>query len=491
MTPWSVDAMRRCAAEVLAQLTEHIEVSRRGEGPVVRLRPAPELIEELDLERWLRQGGMDAGTLAAFLQRYLDGTTRLHHPHYLAHQVAVPHFASALADLVSGATNNGMSIFEMGPSPASVEIAVVDWMLGLVGWAPTGRGPSGVPAGRRAGGGVLTHGGNLANLTALLAARAACAPEAWAQGVGDELVLLAPATAHYATARAASILGLGARALRALPTDELDRLRPEGVADAIDHERSAGRRVMAVVANACATATGLYDPLDEVGAVCNEREVWFHVDGAHGASALTSVRERGLLAGVERADSLVWDAHKMLQTSTLCAAVLMRDGRRLRDAFELDANYVVDPGQTVGVDVIGHQVECTKGAIGFKLFLTLAFEGEQGMGQHLETLVDRARRFAELIAARPGFLVPCTPESNIVLFGLEDRGVDASALRLALLQRGDYYVTKADVSGRTWLRLTVMNPGSDEQVIAGLLGEIERLVAAGLPTTESGPSADE
>ena len=131
----------------------------------------------MDLDRLLTEGMTGDAQLETFLQAFLDGATRLHHPAYLAHQVALPHYAAALADLISGILNNGMSVYEMGPTAGAIEVAVVDWMLAKVGWQPTGRNSGRSPAtGTIPGGGVLTHGGSLANLTALLAARAALAP---------------------------------------------------------------------------------------------------------------------------------------------------------------------------------------------------------------------------------------------------------------------------------------------------------------------------
>src|SRR5262249_50341667 len=157
-----------------------------GGVPVVALRPMKELAETLRAREWIETGGLAAG-LEAFLEPYLAHTTHMQHPGYLAHQVAVPHATAALPDLVHGLTNNPMAMYEMGPAAAGMERAVVEWMLEGIGWrrprwpsdpAPNGAYAPPAPDGAY-GSGVLTHGGSLANLTALLAARAAAAPEAW------------------------------------------------------------------------------------------------------------------------------------------------------------------------------------------------------------------------------------------------------------------------------------------------------------------------
>src|SRR5690606_37747038 len=101
-----------------------------------------------------------------------------------------------------------------------------------------------------------------------------------------------------------------------------------------------GRKVIAVTANACATASGLYDPLEELGLLCRDAGLWLHVDGAHGAAALLCEEHRHRLRGLEHASSLVWDAHKMLETSVLCAAVLFRRADAVGLAFRQDASYL-------------------------------------------------------------------------------------------------------------------------------------------------------
>jgi L-2,4-diaminobutyrate decarboxylase len=156
---------------------------------------------------------------------------------------------------------------------------------------------------------VLTHGGSLGNLTALMAARSRVAPNAWQDGTPGNLVIVAPKACHYSIARAVDILGLGRKALKTAPTDPEGRLIPDKLAVFISSLQDQGATVLAVVANGCSTAAGLYDRRREIGPVCREMGVWLHVDGAHGASALVSEHHRMLLDGVELADSLKQPAH--------------------------------------------------------------------------------------------------------------------------------------------------------------------------------------
>ena len=474
-TGWSTGEFERRGALVLEALGRFVRESVRGEVPVVTLKPIQALAESMELEGLLEEGLTTDQDFNNFLQAFLDGATRLHHPAYVAHQISLPHYASALADLISGILNNGMSVYEMGPTAGAIEVAVIDWMLDKVGWQPTGWNSTSLPAtGTLPGGGVLTHGGSLANLTALLAARAAVAPEAWQEGISGDLVVLAPAAAHYSMARGVATMGMGTDSLVEVPSDELGRILPDSLPATLASVTEEGKRVMALCANACATASGLYDPLQEVGAFCRDQGIWFHVDGAHGASALLHPEEMRRLAGVALADSLVWDAHKLLQTSALCAAVLFRDGRRLMGTFQQNAAYVLEGTREIGHDFIGHQFECTKSPLGLKLFLVLAMAGEEGLGKNVGVLWERTRRIHDQIAARPGFQLLCPPESNILCFRHGGEDGEQSRVRQELMREGDFLLSQADVGGKRWLRMTVMNPLTDEDTIRRLLDRIER-----------------
>lgn len=459
---------------VVAETLAAFEAESRARGArVINQVPMRDLMRRLDLARLIDAGGLEGERLRRFLADYLVASTRLHHPGYMAHQVAVPQPASALAALVDGFSNNAMAIYEMGPAAATVEMAVVNWMLGKIGWRPAPLPGEDAPLGV-AGGGVLTHGGSLANLTALSAARARVAPESFAEGTPRNLVIVASPASHYSIARSAGILGLGQKAVRHGPTDDDGRIDAGRLGGFLARLADEGSVVLAVVANACSTALGLYDPIRAIAEACREAGAWLHVDGAHGASALVSRRRRGLLDGVDLADSLIWDAHKMLRTSTLCAGVLVRDWRDLDHAFREDASYLFHDKDQPGFDFIHRTVECTKSALGLKLLFALAAEGEGAIEHTIDRQCDLAAEAAGYIAAQVGFEVAVAPETNIVCFrvtGDDDLQLD---LRRRLTQAGKHYISSTEARGRRWLRLALMNPGTGMEDVRSLIQEIRR-----------------
>ncbi len=461
------------AGEIVLQvLAKYLSESQEGEQPVLSLRSIREIADTLQLESWIRNGGLNAPQVANFLHTYLDNTIRMHHPGYIGHQVSIPHINSALAELIHGVSNNPMAIYEMGPAAAVMELVVVNWMLEKAGWGQTDSLHDATTA---SGAGVLTHGGSLANLTALLGARAAIAPEAWEQGNPQDLVILAPASAHYSVSRAAAIIGLGTQSIIPLPVDKREVVIPDEIPAIHKSVIENGQRVMALVANGCATSTGLYDPLAEIGAYCQSANIWLHVDSPHGAAALVSDKERHLMKGIELADSFTWDAHKMLRTSTLCTAVLFRERQAFQQVFRQKASYIFYEKEIFGIDFIEHTVECTKAGLGMKLFWVIAAEGEAGLATYVDAQFAKTRRFYEIVNQRSGFHSPIIPQSNILCFRYGTDDQMQVTIRDQLLRNGNFHISSTEIHGERFLRLSVMNPMTDEVTIGKLLDEIESI----------------
>jgi L-2,4-diaminobutyrate decarboxylase len=345
-----------------------------------------------------------------------------------------------------------------------IERQTVRWLADAVGWGPEADG-------------MFTSGGSLGNTTALLAARnLAGGGRAWTDGVRAEapMVVLVSEQAHYSISRAAGILGLGQGNVVGVATDADCRMDMQALRAAADAAEARGQRVLAVVGSACTTSAGSYDPLPGIGAFCRERGYWFHVDGAHGASVLLSPRYRHLAAGIELADSIVWDAHKLLSVPSLATAVLFRRGDDNYAAFRQEAAYLFNDGAEVAFDLGLRTVECTKRMLAFKLWLALEVHGADALGEMVARMHDRARELAELIAAAPDFELLLPPASNIVCFRIDGDDALQERVRARVIASGAYYLVQTKLRGRTWLRTTIMNPDTRRQDLIGLLDAVRQ-----------------
>lgn len=458
---FDAEAFRALGHRVVDLLADHVAATAGRDQPVLHFREPAELLASLP-----EPGGPGGADLAQLVVRLCADSNRLHHPRYVGHQVCPPPPELCLMEAATALLNNGMAIYEMGPLQTAMEVRALQWLARRLGLAPGADG-------------LLTSGGSLGNLTALLAARQRVAQRPGA--AGGPLCLLASDQAHYSIDRAARVLGLGADAVVPVPTDARHRIRAELVPALAARARAAGRTPFALVANAGTTATGAFDPLDRLADVCAALDLWLHVDGAHGAAFALAPSVRDRLRGLDRADSLVIDAHKMLQVPALVTAVLFRRGADATAAFAQDAPYLFAAQDDAWYDRGRRTLECTKRGLGPALYTAVAVLGEPALVANLEHCAGLARALAGRVAAAPDFELAVEPECNIVCFrhtAAGDRDLDGHnrAIRARLLAEGKFYVVQTVLPPRgLFLRCTLINPRTTVADLDALLARIQSL----------------
>ena len=482
------DIRPEVGAAFLDIIARYLAGTARGEGPVTTPLSAEDLVARFDQP--LPDQEQPLATVLERLERdVLPHVTRLTHPMYMGHQVSAPLPAAIWIESLISAINNSTAVQEMAPPVTVIEHQLVRWLSSLVGWSDQS-------------GGTLTSGGTEATFTALLAARAAAMPEAWEQGVGaDPPVVVYGETAHYAVPRAVAQLGLGLRHGIAIPSRE-HRMDLDALTATLARLATEGKRIMAVVATAGSTPTGSFDDLDAIGRLCEERGIWLHVDGAHGATALFSDAHRHRVAGIHRARSLAWDPHKTMLLPLSAGMVLVRNGADLDQAFLQRAPYLFHAGGARRVWDLGpRSFQCSRRGDALKLWFALQRYGARNVGALYDRLCETAQALHRELAAHPDFEPLHHPESNILCFryrGLESAGeASQDRVHFELRQRynrsGAGWITMTVLGGRRVLRVTIMNPRTRlehlQQLLAGLEHEARGLAASGLPLPPSGAGA--
>lgn len=462
--------IRDLGEKILGLLDSYHDSVKKRELRVLEIKPINNLIEELGIGDLITKAPLSDDLLFEFLEKFLENSNRIHHPCNIGHQLAPSQFPSALADLFNGSINNGSGLYEMGPASSVVEREIINWMLKKIGWN--------VPLFSTSTG-LLCSGGTIANLTALLAARNDVCPEAWEDGVGNDVVILAPDSSHFSISRAAGIIGIGVNSVVCIETDAIGRIIPYKLDEVIYQEKEKGKIIIAVVANACSTSTGIYDDLVKIGEICNENNIWLHVDGAHGMSAIITKKYSDFLKGIDRADSVTWDAHKMLQTSSVCAAVLFKSDKLIDGVFRQSASYLSFDRNEEYPNQMRRTIECTKPAIGLKLLFNLLILGEQYLENNIEQLYDKARWFYKLIQKYELFECAFKPQSNILCFRLD--GLTNSHhkyIREKVIENGNFFITETEINGCAYFRITIMNNETSENDIKILLKEITQIAGS-------------
>jgi L-2,4-diaminobutyrate decarboxylase len=457
---FSPDRFRQHGHALIDLLADHLTRAQANAFPSVMPKGTPaEMCAKFPAE-FTPSGDND---VINHIARALGASTSLHTPHFVGHQVATPLPDAALCDLVAAFTNNGMAVFEMGPAASAMERAVLGFLAKQLGFSSTS-------------GGVLTSGGSLGNLTALLAARQR-SMDTWRQGLkgGPQMCVFVGENMHYSVARACRMLGLGDVGVVVVELDDQQRMKPFALASQIAVRKLQGQRPMAIVASAGSTAVGAFDPLEQIADIAQREGMWLHVDGAHGASLSLSSRRKHLLKGIERADSVVWDAHKMLLMPALITAVLFKDANAGAAAFAQEAGYLFDDAGNPDDnwwDIGRRTVECTKRMMALKLYACLRAYGTALFQEHVDRVCDRAQALAAKARER-GLEVLVEPQCDIVVF--RPKGMDGgkvAALRKRILDDGRFYLVQLHRKDGMWLRTTILNPLTTEQDLDELLSEL-------------------
>ncbi len=409
--------------------------------------------------------------IPAIVQAVVDASLHLCHPRFMAQQVAAPLPAAALVESVVAALNNSIAVWDMSPAGTIIDRDLMQRCKRLFGYPATAEG-------------TLVAGGSFANLTALLAARAALAPGVWRKG-GGRVAVLAGEHTHYSISRAVGIMGLGTDAVFSLPVDRHFRADLAAVPDAFRAARRAGFRRFILMASTGCTPTGSCDDLRGFAALARKHRAWFHVDAAHGGGLAFSRRYRRLLRGVELADSVVFDPHKMLFMPLTAGAVLVRDGRHLRSAFEQHAPYLFGGAHKTYPNLGEMTIACSQRFDALKMWLVWKAYGAAFWGGIVDHVCE-ATRAAYLHCCNSEVLEPVhVPDCNIFCFRLRHapRGRKAAErrhweLKEAVNATGAAYISSTVLQGERVLRIVVMNPRTTAADTIAVMELVEQLSKA-------------
>jgi L-2,4-diaminobutyrate decarboxylase len=437
------DAMRRLAHDVIDRLFDHVATIEQR--PVLQYKTSDEL------RGILEKTDDPVGTL-------LEYANQLHHPMYIGHQVCPPFPTAVIADLLISTLNQSTAVWEMSPVATVIEKEIVRWLTARARYPETSLG-------------TAVSGGSAANLTALLAARARWIEKHGASG--KRPLVICSADAHYSIARAAAIMGVASHDVIQVPTDDRHRMDVAALDELLAATDSD--RLLAIVATSGSTSTGAFDELQFIAELRDRWDTWLHVDAAHGASALLSRSLHHLVLGIERADSLSWDPHKMMWMPLSLGIVLVRDGNWLRRAFSADAPYLFH-AERAGDNIGEVTIQCSKRADAVKLWLTLRLLGEEVFAEALERVTEVTRHLYDCVEASKDFEAMHVPEMNIFCFRWR-AGDDSKnqEIREKLMQRGEAWITTTMLKGRRVLRVTVINPATTNEHVERLLDSIRRI----------------
>ncbi|MEX2582727.1 MAG: aminotransferase class I/II-fold pyridoxal phosphate-dependent enzyme [Gemmatimonadota bacterium] len=414
----------------------------------------------------LPRGPTPAGDVLAELETKLfPYLCHVGHPGYFGYITPSPTPMGALGDLIAAALNQNLALYAIGPGAVAMERQTVRWLTDLVGYGD-------------GGGGHLTSGGTLANLTGLKLARDWTSGDAaQTAGVTGPMAAYTSEERHVSVDKAADMIGIGRDGLRVVPTDDRFRIRIDALEEAIARDRAAGVRPICIVAMGGSTATGAVDPLLELRRIADREKMWLHVDAAYGGGMLLSREHPGLLHGIETADSVTLDPHKWFYAPLDAGAILVRDAARLTASFGMAPAYLVDRADEEGerYDYYVHGFEQSRRFRSLKVWMSFKRYGAAQIGEWVDANVAHARRLYSLATAAGDFEAATEPPMSAICIrytGGELAEPERARLHAAVARRveesGRFWISTTVLKGHTWFRINPVNFRTRTEHVEGL-----------------------
>jgi aromatic-L-amino-acid decarboxylase len=414
-----------------------------------------------------------------FLQDVLPYPVGNIHPRFWGWVFGTGTVFGAFAEMLATSMNIGASGGLAYHSANYVEYQVLDWFKEMLGFPASASG-------------LLTSGCSAANLIGLAVARNAKAGyDLRREGAGagpGRMVLYASEEIHSSVQKALELLGLGSEALRQVPVDGSFRMRMEALQSRIAQDRQDGYRPFCVVGAAGTTNTGAIDDLEALADLCQEEDLWLHVDGAFGAWAALAPEARHLVRGMERADSLAFDLHKWMYMPYEIGCVLVQRESDQRQAFSLTPAYLAhgegERGLT-GIDLpwlADYGFQLSRGFRALKAWMSLKEHGSRKYGRMIQQNIDQARYLAELIEAADELELMAPVTLNVVCFRYVRAGLDGAALdalnkriEIELQERGTAVVSGTTIRDEYVLHVANCNQRSRREDFRFLVEEVIRV----------------
>uniref|UniRef100_A0AAV2LYR9 Cysteine sulfinic acid decarboxylase n=1 Tax=Knipowitschia caucasica TaxID=637954 RepID=A0AAV2LYR9_KNICA len=378
--------------EVLRKGTDANEKVCRYEEPQV-------LAKIMDLE--LKEAGEPHEQL---LQRVRDVATysvKTCHPRFFNQLFSGVDYHSLAGSFMSETLNTNLFTYEVAPVFVLMEIEVLRALRLLVGWTQ--------------GDGLFCPGGSASNMYAMNLARYRLFPDVKTRGLWSlpQLVMFTSPESHYSVKKGAAFLGIGTDNVTLVDVDDRGHMIPEDLEEKIKCAKAQGTVPFLVSCTSGTTIQGAFDPLDRIADVCEKYELWMHVDAAWGGSVLFSKQHRHLMKGVQRANSVAWNPHKMLTAGLQCSVLLLKDTTNLlKKCHSAHASYLFqqDKFYDVDLDIGDKSLQCSRRVDCLKLWLMWKAVGSSGLAERVNKAFSNVRYLTDKMKKTDGFKLLNEPE---------------------------------------------------------------------------------
>lgn len=440
-------------------------VETQGRTPIRPYQPPGDMEGDIP---GLEEDGQDLDTIAAELRDIIEHTPCTNGPAFFNQLFGGRDSAAALGEITASLLNSSMYTYKVAGPHALIERRLIDHMGAKIGWNDCD--------------GIFNPGGSLSNLVGAMLARASAFPQAREEGMsGCRGTIYTSSEGHYSIVKNASIVGVGRANVRHITTDREGRMDPNALLHQIEEDRRAGFTPMMINATAATTVMGAFDPIEPLADIAGYQNIWLHVDGAFGSSLLLSPKYRDRLTGIEKADSVTWNAHKMMGVPMHCSVLITRHKGMLREHIGEGADYLFQT-ETDDVNFGTRSIQCGRRNDVLKLWAAWRFHGDRGYAARIERQMDLVRHCVQIIEDDPAMVLSTDPQSLTVCFEVASRS--SRDICDELDRRGLAKVGHGIVNGRRVIRLVCINPNQTAADFDAFFGHV-RDIAASLPDADN------
>jgi glutamate/tyrosine decarboxylase-like PLP-dependent enzyme len=439
-----------------AALKRASEIVRQGpvtSAPDVGARLKSLASYDFDLPRPLED------LLPWMIEQMEHGVVHVNHPRYFGLFNPAPTFPSQCADRIVAAFNPQLATSVTSPFPVALEAHVIQAMANRAG----------LPRGSA---GHFTNGGAEANYTALICALTQADEGFASRGArcfSGPPVFYTSKEAHLAWLKIAHQAGIGRDAGSLIATDGSGRMNPAALAEAVSNDIADGKRPVMIAATAGTTNAGMIDPLPECAEIARLHGIWYHVDAAWGGALIASDRLRGMLAGIEAADSITIDAHKWFATTMGCGMFLTAHASVLSSAFQVTMDCM--PSNVPDRDPYVTSIQWSRRFNGLRLFLPLAAAGWRGYAKHIERSIELADLIRDRLKSSRWTHVNRSPMAVVCV--VPPAGAPtASAIARTVVDSGATWISAAEFEGSSVIRACVTSGEAAESDVDALIDSL-------------------
>jgi aromatic-L-amino-acid decarboxylase len=425
-----VEDFRRAGHQTVDWIAEYL--SNVAEMPVLAQTKPGDLLDALP-----KSGPEKGETFDAILRDFdrlvMPAVTQWNHPRFFAYFACTGSTPAILGEMLAAALNTNGLHWKTSPAVAELEQRALDWLRQWIGLTDEWFG-------------IVYDTASTSSMHAVVCARELIDPEARTAGSRNDLVLYTSDQSHMSIEKGAIAVGVGQKNIRKVPSDAEFRMRADALAKMVEEDKRAGKRPFCVVATVGTTSSTSIDPVAQIADIVEKYGLWLHVDCAYAGAAAILPEQRHIMAGVERAHSLVFNAHKWLLTPIDLSAFYTRRPDILRRAFSLTPDYLKTQDDPRAHNLMDYGVPLGHRFRALKLWFVMRYFGRERIEAMLRSHIQWANDFAALVDAHPKFELVAPVPLSVVCFRYKGSDDENRAI-----------MEKVNASGRVFIASTVLN----------------------------------